>query len=159
MQLRGPSLVLETVSARAPVISIENTAYTLNQNQSGSTVKFDRAAGNTVTLPTSPVPGTWYDFQVENAPTSNSHKVLTSIASGTAILIGGVILTNVNDNTMKAFQGAKTDSFVSVKMNGTTTGGQPGTRFRVSAIASGTWCVTGIVFGSGAIATPFSATQ
>lgn len=159
MQTVGPALVIETIAARQPVITIENTARTLNTNESGSMVWFNRAAGNTLTLPTSPIPGTYYDVLVYTTPTSNSHKILTSIESGTAIMVGGVNFANVNTGADTCFQATDSSSYVSVNMNATTTGGQVGTRLRCTALSAGTWFVSGLVFGSGAIATPFAAVQ
>lgn len=159
MQTRGPALVVDTISAKQPFLTITNTALVLNENQSGSVIYFDRAAGNTLTLPTSPVPGTHYDVVVRTTPTSNSHKILTSIASGTAVMVGGVTLTDVNDASVSGFQSVESTVNVSVGMNGTTTGGQTGTWIRCTALSAGTWFVTGLVFGSGVIATPFATTQ
>lgn len=159
MQLRGPKLVVDEVNGRFPVISIENTARTLNQVESGSVVWLDRAAGNTVTLPASPLPGTKYEFVVDTTPTSNSHKILTNTTGGTAVLVGGVSMVDVNDASVSGFQSLESSANASLTMNATTTGGQVGTKIEVTALSAGTWFVTGLVFGSGTLATPFAATQ
>ena len=162
MQLRGTAIVVDSISAKQPVISISGlssgTARTLNELESGSAVLFDAAEGGVYTLPADPTPGTYYDFQVYRSVTANSAKIITGLRGSTlALICGGIDMINVNDNTEDGFQmveGATTNRLVAVTMNGTTTGGQVGTNIRVSALSKGTWFVTGIVFGSGAMATP-----
>lgn len=162
MQLRGTNIVVDTVSAKKPVITISGlasgTARTLNEYESGSLVVFDAAAGGVFTLPATPVAGTFYDFVVYKDITANSAKIITGLAGSTlSVLVGGVDMLNVNDGTNKSFsiaEGATTNRFVAITSNGTTTGGQVGTALRVTALSKGTWYVSGLMFGSGALATP-----
>lgn len=162
MQLRGTKIVVDSVSAKQPVISISGlasgTARTLNERESGSVALFDAVEGGTFTLPATPTPGTYFDFKVSRSITANSAKVITGLNGSTlSVICGGLDVINVNDYTEDGFQiveGATTNRFVAVTMNGTTTGGQVGTDFRATALSNGTWLVTGLVFGSGAMATP-----
>lgn len=160
MQLRGTKIVVDEVNAKKPVISISGTARVLNPTESGSVVLFDRAAGNTLTLPDSALPGTWYEVWVSVTPTSNSHKVITGLNGSTnAVIAGGLDAFNVNDDSNKGFkivEGATSNRFASLAMNGTTTGGQAGTRLTFTALSAGTWFVSGINVGSGVIASPAS---
>lgn len=158
MQLRGTQIVVDTINARTPVISISGTARVLNILESGSTVLLDQASGNTLTLPDAPTPGTWYDVQVITTPTSQSHKILANMTSGTARLIGGVESVNNNDNVVKGFQSLEATANISLLMGGTTTGGQVGTRIKAVALSAGTWFISGLVVGTGTQVTPFATT-
>lgn len=154
MQTRGTNLVLETVRARQNVISGSGATRSLNANESGSLVLFDRAAGIVFTLPTAK-PGAFFDFVVTTSVTSNAAKVITG--AGTELLIGGY--TNVDTDTSNAvavFDG-NGSSHIAVSMNGTTTGGLQGTKLRFTCLSSTRWMVEGIVRGSGTVATAFSA--
>ena len=86
MQLRGTQLVVDTVNAKQNVISGQGATRTLNELESGSICLFDRAAGIVYTLPTTPTPGTYFDFIVVTTITSNAAKIITG--SGTELLIG-----------------------------------------------------------------------
>lgn len=160
MQLRGTNIVVDTVSAKMPLISISGTSRVLNQYESGSVVLFDRLAGNTLTLPDTVTPGTFCDVFISKTPTSNSHKIITGLNGSTnAVLTGGLDSFNVNTNANSGFQiieGATSNRYASIAMNGTTTGGQAGTALRFVALSAGTWLVTGINIGSGVIASPAS---
>ena len=139
---------------RPNVISGQGATRTLNQNESGSTCLFDRAAGIVYTLPTAPFVGSYYDFVVLTTITSNAAKIITG--AGTELLIGGY--TNVDtdtSNAVAAFTG-NGSTHVSVSMNGTTTGGIAGTKLRFTCLSATRWMVEGIVMGSGVVATAFA---
>lgn len=136
------------------VISGQGATRTLVASESGSLVKFDRAAGIVYTLPTAPVAGTYFDFVVETTITSNAAKVITG--AGTELLIGGY--TNVDtdtSNAVAAFTG-NGSTHVAVSMNGTTTGGIKGTKLRFTCLSATAWMVEGTVHGSGTVATAFA---
>jgi hypothetical protein len=164
MQTRGTALVIDTIAAKQPVITISGlssgSARTLNELESGSVALFDAAAGGVFTLPSDPTPGTFYDFKVYKDITANSAKIITGLRGSTLALICGAVTTlNVNDGVAKSFsiaEGATANRFVAVTSNGTTTGGQLGTELRVTALSKGTWYVSGLMFGSGVMATPAS---
>ena len=153
MQTRGPALVVDTVSAKQPVIQGQGATRSLSEFESGSVCLFDRAAGIVYTLPTAK-PGLVYDFIVSTTITSNAAKVITS--AGTELLIGGY--TNVDTDTSNAVAAftANGSTHVSVSMNGTTTGGILGTKIRFTCLSTTRWMVEGIVQGSGTVATAFS---
>ena len=162
MQLRGTAIVVDSISAKQPVITISGltsgSARTLNELESGSVALFDAAEGGVFTLPADPTPGTYYDFKLYKDITANSAKIITGLRGSTlALLVGAVTTQNVNDGVAKSFsiaEGATTNRFVAITSNGTTTGGQIGTEIRVTALSKGTWYVSGVIFGSGAMATP-----
>jgi len=152
-QLRGTDLVLDKVRARQHVISGSGATRTLNANESGSLVLFDRAAGIVFTLPTAK-PGTYFDFVVTTTITSNAAKVITAV--GTELLIGSY--TNVDTDTSNAVAvfTANGSTHVAVSMNGTTTGGILGTKIRFTCLSSTRWSIDGDVLGSGTVATAFA---
>jgi hypothetical protein len=150
---RGTKLVLDVVQAGQNVISGSGATRTLNANESGSIVTFDRAAGIVYTLPTAKV-GTYFDFVITTTITSNSAKVIT--AAGTELLIGS--LTSVDTDTGNALVGftGNGSTHIAITQNGTTTGGILGTKFRVTCLSSTRWIVEGNILGSGTVATPFA---
>jgi hypothetical protein len=162
MQTRGTALVIDTIAAKKPVITISGlssgSARTLNELESGSLCVFDAAEGGVYTLPSDPTPGTYYDFRIYKDLTANSAKIITGLRGSTlALICGGVLTNNYNTGTAKFFpiaEGSAANRFVAITQNGTTTGGQIGTAIRVNALSKGTWFVTGLVYGSGTMATP-----
>lgn len=153
MLTRGPQLVIDYVQAKKNVISGSGATRTLNENESGSVVLFDRAAGIVYTLPTAK-PGMFFDFHVTTTITSNAAKIITS--AGTELLIGGY--TNVDTDTSNAVAvfDANGSTHVAVSMNGTTTGAIAGTHLRFTCLSSTRWLVEGLVRGSGVVATAFA---
>lgn len=154
MQLRGTQIVVDTIQAKQNVISGSGATRTLNELESGSLCLFDRAAGIVFTLPTTPTPGTWFDFVISTTITSNSAKIITG--SATELLIGGY--TNVDTDTSNAvasFTG-NGSTHIAVTQNGTTTGGIKGTKLRFTCLSATNWMVEGIVQGSGTVATAFA---
>jgi hypothetical protein len=153
MQLRGTAIVVDTISAKQPVISGSGATRTLNETESGSVALFDRAAGIVYTLPVAK-PGMTFDFIVTTTITSNSAKVITG--AGTEFLIGG--LSNIDTDTANAVAAwvGNGSTHVAVTMNGTTTGGVQGTHLRFYCVSATRWLVEGTVHGTGVVATPFA---
>jgi hypothetical protein len=141
---------------RLPVISSIGATLTLSADQSGSLVLLDRAGGRTITLPTTPRVGTFFDFACSVTNTTPSYKVITGSAS--ELMVGSIINcdTDTSDGVAiwKALVGS---SYISVILNGTTTGGIKGDSFRCTCLNSTTWLVTGVTNGTSTVATPFSA--
>lgn len=137
------------------VISGSGATATLNHNDSGAAVLFDRAAGIVFTLPTAPAPGTFFDFYVTTTVTSNAAKVITG--AGTELLVGSII--NCDTDTSDAVAIWKSlvgTSNIAVSMNGSTTGGIKGDHVRFTCLNATTWNVTGVTNGTGSVATPFA---
>lgn len=159
--MRGPAPVYETVNARRPMITLDATARVLNMSESGATVVLDRLAGNTITLPNAPIAGVEYEVIAYKAPTTNSHKIITGLASagGTnSVLVGGVVMGRASSALTTSFrcaEGATSNRFASVVMNGDTQGGHPGTRLIFTALSAGTWYVQGVMMGTGVQQSPF----
>jgi len=138
-------------------ISGSGATVTLGQDQSGSVILMDRAAGIVFTLP-APKVGLKYTFIVNTAVTSNSYKIITDSST---VFLQGTVMMGLEATTPGATAGPKLFSgngttHVAITQNGTTTGGLKGTRITVECITSTVWEVSGIVLGSGTIATPFA---
>jgi len=135
---------------RRRIIDITSSTATLGRNQSGSIVRFDRAAGIVITLPAGRA-GLWYDFLVKTTATG-AHEVR---AAGTTDRVGGTLVMAITNSQSKSFLGDGS-THKKVAMNGTTTGGIAGTYFR--AFCEGTvWRINGYALSSGTETTPFSA--
>lgn len=131
--------------------------YQLSADQSGALIIFDSLTGNLVTLPT-PVAGMQFEVIVELACTSNEHKVLTN-AVATEFLLGSIISASETvAEGMDVFT-ANGSTHVSISMNGTTTGGEVGSRFVFTGLNSTQWNIKGVNQGSGgAVTDPFDTT-
>lgn len=132
------------------VIGDAVSARTLVAKESGALCLFDRAAGVVYTLP-APVIGMEFEFATTVTITSNAAKVITDAA--TTFLLGVVqVVGGTTETTASAdFNGS---SHVAISMNGTTTGGVIGDRFKVTALSATQWLISGIASGSGTVSTP-----
>ena len=148
LNLTGPVFVS---GLSIPIISGSGATVTLTAAQSGATVLFDRAAGIIFTLP-APQLGMYFDFVTTVSITSNNATVLTDAA--TTFVLGQVV-NSVAAGTNTIFF-ANGTSHVKLQSNGTTTGGLIGSQYRFTCVSATVWNVTGIINGSGVIATPFA---
>lgn len=130
--------------------------YQLAPEESGALVIFNSLTGNLVTLPT-PVKGMWFEFIVQIARTSEETKIITKTSS--EFLLGVVLSASATvGESMDVFT-ANGSTHVSISMNGTTTGGEVGTRFVITALSTTQWLVKGTNQGSGgAVVDPFDTT-
>lgn len=151
--LRGLKQILDTLQAGKNVISGQGATRSLNANESGSIVLFDRAAGIVYTLPTAKV-GTYFDFFVTTTITSNAAKIIT--AAGTELLEGYLISVDSDTGNATVGFGANGSTHLAVSMNGTTTGAIKGTRIRLECVSATRWAISGQLIGSGTVATPFA---
>lgn len=151
----GPELVKEYVSAKSRVVSVNSATNTLNENQSGSVVLFDRAEGTVHTLPAACLPGTYFDFYVSVTCTSNAHKIITG--AGTELMVGQILNCDTDSSDAVAiWKSLVATSNIAVSMNGTTNGGVKGDFIRVTKLDATTWGVHGQINGNGTVATPFA---
>lgn len=132
-------------------------AATLLATDSGALGLFNSTTGFTFTLPaiTANLVGTWFDFIVTATVGSGSHKVITD--AGTTFLLGAVEVITIATASPGGFAFNGT-THIAILMNGTTTGGIVGTKFRVTAISPTQWMIDGQLVGSGTVATPASTT-
>jgi hypothetical protein len=151
----GPELVKEYVSAKRRIISESVATRTLNENESGAAVLFDRAAGTVYTLPAACAPGTFFDFYVSVTATSNAHKIITG--AGTELMVGQILNCDTDTSDAVAiWKGLVGSSYIAVSMNGSTKGGIKGDVIRVTKLNATSWGVHGQINSTGTVATPFA---
>ena len=144
---------------REVISGVENatTAYQLKPEQSGALIVSQELDGAVYRLPT-PVAGMWFEFISTVAVTSNSSKVLTRDIT-LQFLLGSVIQASETiGQSMDVFTADGTANHVSITENGTTTGGEVGNHFIVTAISTTQWAIKGVTQSSGGAGTdPFAA--
>lgn len=149
-QLPGLSLAFTK-----PVISGLGATRTLNPDESGSLILLDRAAGTTITLPTAPVPGTFFEFIVATTVTSSSDKIITG--AGTELMVGSIVNCDTDSaDAVAIWKALVASSYISVNLDGSTKGGIKGDRILITCLNSTTWQVTGVTNGTSNVATPFA---
>lgn len=124
---------------------------TLTTEQCGSTIILDRAAGIVFTMP-APVVGCEYKFIVTTSVTSNAYKWSTA-TQGTDWFRGPLISDDTDSSDALVGFPCNGTSHDNISMNGSTTGGLVGTTLTITGESSILWHVTGVVNGSGSVAT------
>lgn len=132
------------------IISGEGATRTLLAKESGALCLFDRAAGIVYTLP-APVVGMEFEFQTTVTITSNAAKVITNASTVFLLGVVNIVLVAAATTLAAAFNGT---THVAISSNGTTTGGVIGDRYKLTAVSATQWAITGLVSGSGSLATP-----
>lgn len=133
------------------------TAATLSLTaalHSGKIVTLNRAAGSTITLPTST--GSGAAFKIIIGTTLTSVSLILQVANSTDVMQG--VITTMSDDpaTVKGFATAASSD--TITLNRTTTGvGTAGEWLEAIDVAAGFWFVTGVTTSSGTEASPFSA--
>jgi hypothetical protein len=131
----------------------DGASVALTAGQSGALCVFDKTDGALFTLP-APVVGLYYDFVVDTVVSSGSAKVITN--AGTVFIQGTVNAFVTGTDADLAADAANGSTHVAVTMNGTTTGGIAGTRFRLTCRTATKWQVEGDIIKSGTVATSFT---
>lgn len=94
--------------------------------------------------------GTTYTFFIETAATA-----VSITTNGTDKFVGSVLLVATDAaGATTGYAPAASNDFV--KLNGTTTGGAAGSWVQVTVLAANKYYVTGVLLGSGTVATPFA---
>lgn len=143
---------------QGPVEKVLTTGTALTATaalHAGKVICFNHLAGTTVTLPAATGSGNVYHFMTTVVPTSNSNIV--KVANATDVIAGALTVVDNADGTSTTFGSVAASD--TITLNRTTTGAvRIGERFTLIDTSSGTWSVHGFVIGTGAEATPFSAT-
>ena len=147
----GPELA--QMAGRANVIISDGVATRqLLATESGSLCLMDNAAGVVYTLPT-PSIGMIFEFMTKTTITSNAAKIITNLA--TEFLLGEIFAFTTATASGAGFAADGT-SIRALSSNGSTTGGIIGDRYKVEAISTTQWLISGVTVGSGTLATPFA---
>lgn len=133
-----------------PVVDVVTVNVALTAADTGKLILFDRPDGITVTLPDTPPDGTYYTFEIKDPLTVLPYVINTTAGD----LLAGFVYMKKAATADAIFSPVAPSTQIS--MNGTTTGGQIGTSFRLTFDGIDTWWVSGYIYGSGAVATPFS---
>jgi hypothetical protein len=96
--------------------------------------------------------GVLYSIWVPTTISTSSLKIGTD---GTDKYIGSLLSVDTDTSgAMVGFTAASTNDFIN--LNGTTTGGVAGTWIEIRALAALKYVVTGVILGTGTVATPFA---
>jgi len=171
---QGPVRSLGGIYQQGPASVVEITASTtLSPEAHGGriiSVGGSLAAALTLTLPTinvstnSITSGPGQDPNTVNnegvvytiwVPTTISTSSLKIGTDGTDKFVGSLISVDTDSSgAVVGFTAASTNDFIN--LNGGTTGGVAGTCIQIVAIAANKYMVTGVINGTGAVATPFA---
>ena len=144
----GPTGSLQLGSHRQ-VIQEAVATRTLLAKESGALCLFDRAAGVIYTLPTA-VEGMQFEFEASVLQTAAAYRV--SCATGAFLL--GAVVGNTLGAVMDVFQ-ANGTTHLGISTNATDSGGLIGTQFKVTAISSTQWVISGLIVCSTTPIDPF----
>lgn len=136
------------------VIQSVGATRTLLPEESGSLCLFDRAAGVVYTLPT-PVKGMYFDFMATVSVTSNAYKTITA-TTASEFIVGGIGILSLTVAESGDFFVANGSTHVAISEDGATKGGLVGGTYRLTAISTTQWAITGISVGAGTLADPFA---
>ncbi len=96
--------------------------------------------------------GVTYTIWVPTTIATSSLKIGTN---GTDKFVGSLLSVDTDTSgAMVGFTSASTNDFIN--LNGGTTGGVAGTWIQIVAIAANKYMVTGVILGTGSVATPFA---
>lgn len=119
----------------------------------GRIVLLSLLAGFTTTLPAALGTGALYEFMIGIVRTSNSYIINTA---GTDVF-NGLVQIAPNGSAIGLSESFGSTANKTFTMNATTTGGLLiGDWVQCVDIQSGVWAITGLLTGSGTLATPFS---
>lgn len=133
------------------IVQTSAATLTLTAGESDSVQVLNVATGFVTTLPaaTAANTGVTYKFIVKTSVTSNSYTIQG--ASSADLFYGGVIMiSSTADNTITAAPNGS--SHYKLVLAGTTGGGLIGTVVELTCLGLNAWAVTGIVTGSGDVA-------
>jgi len=120
-----------------PAINVSTNSITSGPGQDPNTVNNE---------------GVVYTIWVPTTISTSSLKIGTD---GTDKFVGSLISVDTDSSgAVVGFTAASTNDFIN--LNGGTTGGVAGTCIQIVAIAANKYMVTGVINGTGAVATPFA---
>jgi hypothetical protein len=144
----GPTGSLQ-LGAHRQVIQGVGATRTLLAKESGALCLFDAAGGVIYTLPAA-VEGMQFEFEATVLQTGGAYRV--TCATGDFLL--GAVVGNTLGTAMDVFQ-ANGTTHLGISTNATDSGGLVGTQFKVTAISSTQWAITGLIICSTTPIDPF----
>lgn len=146
-QYSGAERIATGVPGLRKVIS---AAATLTEADSGALLRFNAAAGYTITLPPA-AEGLWFEVSVDTTVTS----VVARLACATGDFLIGTILQGQPTTFTQTARTANGSTHLAWEGNGSTTGGIIGDWMFVHAISDSQWAIRGTNTATGSTATPF----
>ena len=151
------STTLDPVSHGGRIISVGGS---LAANVTLTLPTIDTSANPTTSGPgqdpsTANNQGVTYTIWVPTTISTSSLKIGTTSGSSD-IYIGSLLSVDSDSSGAVVGFSANGSSNDFINLNGTTTGGVAGTWIQIVAIAANKYMVTGVVVGSGTVATPFA---
>jgi hypothetical protein len=148
---------------KKPVLTVTAATLTsattpaISATTSGTTYALAKADGQTVTLPALSATniGVTYKFVIKVSCTSVGYVINTT---GTDVFIGGVWQTIANPGAGAAndFEFSTSTANKTMTLDATTKCGLIGGWVELTAISATQWHVSGVILGTGTVATPFS---
>jgi hypothetical protein len=137
-----------------PNVTLPAVATVSKAVHDGRNLILNQLAGHTITLPKAVGSSAVFRFITTVAPTSNANII--KVIDGVDVMVGGLNISTAA-GTATTFPTVATSD--TVTLNRTTSGGASNGEVLVfEDIAPGIWFVSGMLNGSGAGTTPFSAT-
>lgn len=136
------------------LVTITGAAALTADLHSEKPIVMSAAAGQALTLPASTGSGAHFELIVGTTITSNTSTI--KVANATDVMAGYAIQSQDAGATVQMFETAASSD--TITMDGSTTGGIIGDRIELVDIKPGFWAVRMTAAGTGAEATPFSAT-
>ncbi len=135
-------------------VTIASAATLAPAATAGSTIVTLAAAAVTVTLPACAAASVGLSYEFVTTTIATAQIINTT---GSDVFLGSVYSTLAVVNATNDTACGSSTANKTMTMNGTTTGGLPGSRIRVTCISATQWLVSGFVIGaSGTQATLFS---
>lgn len=149
----GPDGSLQ-LGAHRQIIQSVGATRTLLAKESGAICINDVATGIVWTLPT-PVEGMQFDFRTTVSRTStNSYKTIT--AASTQFLLGAVMAGDATIATSGDIFTADGTTHRAIVCNSDVKGGFIGEWYRLVALSTTIWHISGLVIGTGTMVDPFA---
>lgn len=143
------------LEGRTEILNATAATLTVTPDDSGKTIVLSRAAGIAITLPY-PEVGLNYKFVVITSASTGSYVFTASSLTDNSLLFrGGVSLVDSDTSDAHTYTVADVANDNVIELNGTTQGGLIGTWLKLKCLVAGKWEVSGVIRGSGTVATPF----
>lgn len=141
-----------TVTGGLRSVVTKSTNATLLQSEAGAVILLSIGSTATVTLPT-PVVGLEYQFVSNVTPVGGTLSIVTDAAT---TFLGGALSMGETQGVIPFYALGNGTSHLKLLLNGAATGGILGSRFTATCVSATRWQVSGLLAGSGSLATPFS---
>lgn len=149
----GTTVGGKTLDSGNSLVTAITTLAVTKALHDGKTILLSLLAGFTSTLPAAVGSGMAVRFMIGIVRTSNSYIIVTTGSD----VFNGLVQIAPNGSAVGLSESFGSTANKTLTMNATTTGGLLiGDWVEVRDILTGVWAITGLLTGSGTLATPFS---